>query len=66
MDRPDKDSGDMLKPSVDVATDPTQDQTELRLQLKAARSQRLASALRQNLKGRKLSKVRLRPVDERN
>lgn len=60
MDGPDHDSDDMSKPDEQTA------EAEAKPDLKAERAQRLAAALRQNLKRRKVPKLGVRPVDERN
>lgn len=62
MDSSNRDSDDMLKPVVEAV--PVQD--EARPEVKSERAHRLAAALRQNLRRRKLPKQTQRPVDERN
>lgn len=62
MDRSDHDSDDMLKPAAEAGSS----QAEQKPDHRAERANRLAAALRQNLKRQKLPKTNLRPVDERN
>ena len=64
MDRSDHDSDDMSKPEPQTA--PLEGQGRVKPDLKAERAQRLAAALRQNLKRRKAPQAKVRPVDERN
>ncbi len=64
MDRSDHDSGDMPKTAPEAESGAQAHQGKL--DHKAERAQRLAAALRQNLRRRKLPKATVRPVDERN